>query len=75
MTLAEALASGEAMVYETGNVNELQVRNFSKDRMLFIQAGDIVEGGQQDRVLPVDLVLPPDLGRAAVAAFCVEQGR
>jgi hypothetical protein len=75
LTLAEALASGEAVVYETGDVNQLQVQNTSKDRTLFIQAGDIVKGGQQDRVLSVDLVLPPESEKTPITAFCVEHGR
>ena len=75
LTLDEALASNQAAVYETGDVNELQVENKSKDRTLFIQAGDIVKGGRQDRVLSVDLVLPPGSGKTAITAFCVEQGR
>jgi hypothetical protein len=74
-TLDEALAAGQAAVYETGDVNELAVENKSKDRTLFIQAGDIVKGGRQDRVLSVDLVLPPGSGKTAITAFCVEQGR
>ena len=40
-----------------------------------MQIGDIVKGGQQDRVLTVSLVLPPKSGRVPIAAFCVEQGR
>jgi len=75
LTLDEALASGAAAVYETGDVNELQVENKSKDRTLFIQAGDIVKGGRQDRVLSVDLILPPGSGKMPITAFCVEQGR
>ena len=43
--------------------------------MLFIQAGDIVKGGRQDRVLSVDLILPPGSGKTAITALCVEQGR
>jgi hypothetical protein len=75
LTLDEALASGAAAVYETGDVNELEVQNKSKDRTLFIQAGDIVKGGRQDRVLSVDLILPPGSGKVPITAFCVEQGR
>jgi len=75
LTLDEALASGEAAVYETGDVNELEVQNKSKDRTLFIQAGDIVKGGRQDRVLSVDLILPPGSEKIPITAFCVEQGR
>jgi hypothetical protein len=75
LTLDEALASNQAAVYETGDVNELEVENKSKDRTLFIQAGDIVKGGRQDRVLSVDLVLPPGSGKTPITAFCVEQGR
>jgi hypothetical protein len=40
-----------------------------------VQGGDIVKGGQQDRVFTTDLVLPPKSGRVPIAAFCVEQGR
>ena len=42
---------------------------------MFIQAGDIVKGGQQDRVLTVSLLLPAKSGRLPLGAFCVEQGR
>lgn len=72
LTLDEALATGQAAVYETGDVNELEVQNRSKDRALFIQAGDIVKGGRQDRVLSVDLILPPGSGKTPITAFCVE---
>lgn len=75
MTLDEALPAGHAAVYETGDVNNLAVENLSKDRLLFVQAGDIVKGGKQDRVLSVDLILPPGSGRVAIAVFCVEHGR
>lgn len=75
VTLDEALASGAAVVRETGDVNNLEVQNLSKDKTLFIQAGDIVKGGQQDRVLSVDLVLPPGAAPTSIAAFCVESGR
>jgi hypothetical protein len=42
---------------------------------VFIQAGDIVKGGRQDRVLTVSLLLPAKSGRVPIASFCVEQGR
>ena len=42
---------------------------------MFIQAGDIVKGGKQDRVLTVSLLLPAKSGRVPIASFCVEQGR
>ena len=42
---------------------------------MFVQSGDIVKGGQQDRVLTVSLLLPPKSGRIPIASFCVEQGR
>ena len=44
-------------------------------RQVFIQAGDIVKGGKQDRVLTVSFLLPPNSGRVPIASFCVEQGR
>src|ERR1700675_557004 len=74
VTLQEALAKGAVKVHETGSVNELTVENTSKDEV-YVRAGDIVKGGQQDRVLSVDLLLPPRSGEVSTAAFCVEHGR
>jgi len=74
MSLEEALAKGRVKVSETGSVNALTVENVGDDEVL-LQAGDIVKGGQQDRVLSVDLLLPPHSGRVLIPAFCVEPGR
>jgi hypothetical protein len=74
ITLQEAMAKGTVKVHETGNVNELTIENLGNAEV-FVQIGDIVKGGQQDRVLTVSLVLPPNSGRVPIAAFCVEQGR
>jgi hypothetical protein len=73
-TLEEAVARGDVKIRETDNVTELTLANAGKDTV-FIQAGDIVKGGRQDRVLSVDLVLPPRSGPTPIAAFCVEAGR
>jgi ARG and Rhodanese-Phosphatase-superfamily-associated Protein domain len=74
LTLQEALAQGSAQVRETGNVNQLEVEN-TGDTEVFIQSGDIVKGGRQDRVLTVSLIIPPHSGPMPIASFCVEQGR
>ncbi len=75
LTLSEALAAGKAVVHETGDVNQLAIENRSTEEDIYVQAGDIVKGGQQDRVLSVDLVLPPGSGVVPIDAFCVEHGR
>ena len=59
LTLEEALAKGVVKVRETGNVNQLEIENLGNDEV-FVQSGDIVKGGQQDRSLMVSLVLPPN---------------
>jgi hypothetical protein len=74
LTLQEAMAKGQVQVIETGRVNELQIENTGTDEV-FVQAGDIVKGGRQDRVLTVSLLLPPKSGRMPIASFCVEHGR
>lgn len=74
LTLQEALEQKKVVVYETRNVNELAIENLSNDEV-FVQSGDIVKGGQQDRMLAVDLIVPAKSGRMPIAAFCVEQGR
>ena len=74
LTLAEALSRHLAEVRETGHVNALEIENLS-DQPIFVQAGDIVKGGRQDRTLAVSLLLPPKSGRIPIASFCVESGR
>ena len=74
LTLDEALAKRLVRVHETGDVNQLAVENLG-DQDVFIQSGDIVKGGRQDRALTVSLLLPPHSGRIPLASFCVEQGR
>lgn len=74
LTLQEALAQKKVVVRETGSVNELTIQNRSSQDV-FVQAGDIVKGGQQDRVLALDMILPPKSKRIPIDAFCVEHGR
>jgi len=74
LTLQEALAKGSVRVLETGEVNELKIENTGGEDV-FIQSGDIVKGGRQDRVLTMSFVLSPKSGEVALAAFCVEHGR
>src|SRR5438105_15882790 len=50
LTLQEALDQKKVVVHETGNVNELSVENVS-DEPVYIQSGEIVKGGRQDRTL------------------------
>jgi hypothetical protein len=52
LTLTEALEQHKVVVYETGSVNQLQIENLSKEDV-YIQSGESVKGGRQDRVLKV----------------------
>ncbi len=74
VTLDEAMKEGLVKVIETGNVKQLMVRNLGA-REVFIQAGDIVKGGKQDRVLVTSQIIPPHSGYLPIGAFCVESGR
>ena len=74
LTLQEALAQKKVVVYETGDVNELAIRNRS-NQDVYVQAGDIVKGGDQDRMISVDFIVPRRSKRMPIAAFCVESGR
>jgi hypothetical protein len=75
LTLQEAMENKVIIVHETKDVNELAIENVSADQEVYVQSGDIVKGGNQDRVLSTDLVVPPRSGRMPIAAFCVERGR
>jgi hypothetical protein len=74
LTLEEAMVKGVVKVRETSNVNQLEIENLGNDEV-FVQSGDIVKGGKQDRTLMVSLVLPPKSGSVPIASFCVEEGR
>jgi hypothetical protein len=73
--LATAMERGWVIVEETGRVGDLSVENTARDVTVFLQAGDILKGGRQDRTVRYDLLLPPRSGRVPLAAFCVEHGR
>lgn len=75
LTLQQALDRKLVVVHETGEVNELTVENVSTTEEVYIQSGDIVKGGRQDRTVSYDLVLAPKSGKVPLAAFCVESGR
>jgi hypothetical protein len=73
ITLQEAIEQNTATVHETG-AGQLLIDNRSNSA-LFIQAGDIVKGGTQDRTLPNDMLISANTTRTPVTALCVEQGR
>jgi len=73
LSLDEATRQGQIEVSETGSVNELEVTNHSKMRVLLL-AGEVVKGGKQDRMVGRDMILAPGKTRT-IDVFCVEHGR
>jgi len=71
MTLEEALNQNQALVQDGW---PLMVTNRS-NTPLFLQSGDIFKGGNQDRTVPYDMLIPPLASRVPVTAWCVEAGR
>jgi hypothetical protein len=75
MTLQQALKRKLAIIKETGDVSNLTVTNNAKKAWLFIQAGEIVRGGKQDRTIRTDCIVPPGTENMPLQSFCVEKGR
>jgi hypothetical protein len=75
VTLEQALKDGKVTVGETGNVRNLVISSKYAEEYVFIQAGDIVKGGKQDRTLSTDLIVPPGEKKMPLQSFCVESGR
>lgn len=69
VSLETALAQGFATVHEGITIDN------RGEAPIFIQAGDIIKGGSQDRTLPYDMVIPVGAQRVPLPAFCVEAGR
>jgi hypothetical protein len=74
LTLEEGLAQKVVTIEEVGQVNQLVASNKGKSSV-YLQSGDIVKGGQQDRVLQHDTLLPPGSRKVPLDVFCVESGR
>jgi hypothetical protein len=75
--LKKALEQKKVVITEKGNggeVNELTIENKSKDTII-INCGEVIKGGQQDRVINTDMVLYPNSGKKNLSVFCVEAGR
>ena len=72
--LTDAMNSEQVKVIETGSVNELSISS-SSQRAVYVNAGDIVKGGKQDRTLGTDLIVEAMSEPQPVASFCVESGR
>ncbi|MFY9987734.1 MAG: DUF6569 family protein [Chthoniobacterales bacterium] len=75
LTLAEGCGQQLVEVFETGRVGRLAVWNKSTDRPLFIQVGELLKGGLQDRTVATDLVLDPGEKYDGLPSYCVERAR
>ncbi len=76
LVLDEGMQKGLVKVVEqgeSGNVNQLELRNTS-DRPLFLMAGEVVIGGKQDRIIGKNTIVAPR-ATEQVPVFCVEHGR
>lgn len=67
----QAVQSGQG---QSAEVNRLLVTNRS-GRKLVLLAGEMVVGGQQDRIVQKDMLLPPSEKPFDLSVFCVEHGR
>jgi hypothetical protein len=77
ITLDEGLKAKLVFIKESragGEVNTLHVTNKGK-KPLYLMAGEVVLGGQQDRCLGRDTIIPPGKRNQPVTVFCVEHGR
>ena len=74
LTLNETLENKQVTIKETSNVSELLVSN-SSDKPVFIQAGEIIKGGKQDRTFAYDFIVPPNSRELKITTHCVESNR
>jgi uncharacterized protein YaaQ len=72
LMLAEAMEKKLFVIHETQSVNQLQMENLSSDTEVIILSGDILKGGQQDRIAQFDLIVPTKSGKIPLPAYCVE---
>ncbi|MBC7865675.1 MAG: hypothetical protein IAF38_22055 [Bacteroidia bacterium] len=70
----EALSNNNIGDDQGQSVNNLSIENQGEDTV-FVMAGELVRGGDQDRVVAEDIVLMPHSGKKDLPVFCVEHGR
>jgi hypothetical protein len=75
-TLDEARAQGGLIVTERDQaaVSDLVIENRGPVHVLLL-AGEILQGGKQNRIVAEDALIPPRSGPLTLPVFCVEQGR
>jgi hypothetical protein len=76
LTLDEGLQKGLVTIteQEQERVGALWIDNHS-DRPLYLQEGERLLGGKQDRTIISSLVIPPHSGKTSVPTLCVEHSR
>jgi hypothetical protein len=76
LTLDEGLKEGLVTITEQEHeqVGALSIANQS-DRPLYLQEGERLVGGKQDRTIVSSLVIPPHSGKTSVPTVCVERSR
>ena len=75
--LEQARVAGEVVISETGMTERVRLENHST-RDLFLQAGEILRGGNQDRAMASDLLIPAPRHEPEshlVPVFCAEPER
>jgi len=76
ITLEEGVKDGTVTITEAKKetVRTLLITNRSR-HPLFLQAGELVSGGKQDRVLRTSLVIPGKSVEVPIPSLCVERSR
>ena len=75
--LEQARAAGEVVISETGRTECVRLENHS-ERDLFLQAGEVLRGGNQDRAVAGDLIIPAPRHEPEshlIPVFCAEPER
>lgn len=73
LTLEQGLSDHLVTIREHGDVNSVVVENHGAQPLLLV-GGEMILGGQQDRILGQDALIGPHRTRT-VGVYCVEHGR
>jgi hypothetical protein len=70
----EPTATQQDVENDEAEVNRLFVENISSDTIIIL-GGEVVRGGNQDRMIAQDFMILPHSGKIDIAVYCVEHGR